>query len=304
MDTLAAMRVFASVVETGGLSAAGRALGLAPSSVSRRIGELEDMLGVRLLHRTTRKLSLTQAGETYYERARDIVRAVEEAALAVSETRTEPSGVLRVTVPSSIARLYLVAAVAAFQCRFDAVRVVLSVTDRIADLVGEGLDVAIRIGALEDSNLVARKVGEARRLVCASPAYLERAGAPGHPGELAEHACVTFRRHPGSNLWRFRRGEEAFEVRASSPFFADDGDALVAAACAGLGLVLLPEWLVGPDIASGRLVEVLKDCSADPEVTPLYAVYAPGPYTAPKVRAFVDFLAGRFAGDYLWRAPQ
>ncbi|MDX1576030.1 MAG: LysR family transcriptional regulator, partial [Kiloniellales bacterium] len=162
MDTLAAMRVFAAVVETGGLSAAGRALGLAPSSVSRRIGELEGRLGVRLLQRTTRKLSLTEAGATYYERARDIVRAVEDATLAVSETRAGPGGILRVTVPSSIARLHLVAAVAAFQSQFDAVRVVLSVTDRIADLVGEGLDVAIRVGALEDSSLMARKVGEAR----------------------------------------------------------------------------------------------------------------------------------------------
>lgn len=303
MDTLAAMRVFASVVETGGLSAAGRVLGLAPSSVSRRIGELEGSLGVRLLQRTTRKLSLTEAGETYYERARDIVRAVEDATLAVTEKRAGPSGVLRVTVPSSVARLHLVAAVAAFQSQFEAVRVVLSVTDRVADLVGEGLDVAIRVGQLEDSSLTARKVGEARRLVCASPAYLERAGEPGHPAELADHACVTFRRHPGSNLWRFQRDGEAFEVRASGPFFADDGDALVAAAGAGLGLILLPEWLVGPDITSGRLVEVLKDYTVDPALTPLYAVFAPGPYVAPKVRAFVDYLAGRFAGDYVWREP-
>ncbi len=301
MDTLAAMRVFSSVVETGGLSAAGRALGLAPSSVSRRIAELEDLLGVRLLQRTTRKLSLTEAGETYYERCRDIVRAVEDANLAVTEKRAGPSGVLRVTAPSSIARRHVVPAVAAFQCQYSAVRVVLSVTDRVADIVGEGLDVAVRIGQLEDSSLVARKVGEARRLVCASPVYLKRAGEPRHPAEISDHACATFRNHPGSNIWRFRRGDEKLEVRATGTFFADDGEALVAAACAGLGLALLPEWLLGPEISSGRLVEVLKDHTADPALTPLYAVYAPGPYVAPKVRAFVDFLAGRFAGDYTWR---
>jgi DNA-binding transcriptional LysR family regulator len=301
MDTLAAMRVFSSVVETGGLSAAGRALGLAPSSVSRRVSELEDMLGVRLLQRTTRKLSLTEAGETYYERSREIVRAVEEANLAVTEKRAGPSGVLRVTVPASIARLHLVAAAAAFQSQYPAVRVVMSVTDRMVDMVGEGMDVAIRVGQLEDSILMARKVGEARRLVCASPAYLKRAGEPAHPAELSDHACVTFRRHPGSNLWRFRRGGEKIEVRATGAFFADDGEALVAAACAGLGLALLPEWLLGPDISRGRLFEVLKDYTADPAVTSLYAVYAPGPYIAPKIRAFVDFLAGRFARDYAWR---
>jgi len=204
-------------------------------------------------------------------------------------------------VPASIARLHLVSAVAAFQSQYSAVRVVLSVTDRVADLVGEGLDVAIRVGELEDSSLMARKVSEARRLVCVSPAYLERAGEPRHPAELSDHACVTFRQHPGSNLWRFRDGDDKIEVRATGAFFADDGEALVAAACAGLGLSLLPEWLVGPEISSGRLVEVLKDYAADPALTPLYAVYAPGPYVAPKVRAFVDFLAGRFARDYSWR---
>lgn len=301
MDTLAAMQVFASVVETGGLSAAGRALGLAPSSVSRRVSELEDMLGVRLLQRTTRKLSLTEAGETYYERSREIVRAVEEANLAVTETRAGPSGVLRVTVPASIARLHLAPAAAAFQSQYPAVRLVMSVTDRMVDIVGEGLDVAIRVGQLEDSSLMARKVGEARRLVCASPAYLKQAGHPAHPQDLSDHACVTFRRHPGSNLWRFRRGEEKIEVRATGTFFADDGEALVAAACAGLGLALLPEWLLGPDISNGRLFEVLTDYAADPAKTSLHAVYAPGPYIAPKVRAFVDFLAGRFAHDYAWR---
>ncbi|MFQ5775311.1 MAG: LysR substrate-binding domain-containing protein [Kiloniellaceae bacterium] len=300
MDSLAAMQVFVRVVETGGLSAAGRALGLAPSSVSRRVGELEHMLGVRLLQRTTRKLSLTEAGETYYERSRDIVRAVEEANLAVTEKRAGPSGILRVTVPASVARLHVAPAVAAFHAQYPAVRVAMSVTDRMVDIVGEGLDVAVRVGRLDDSSLIARKVGEGRRLVCASPSYLKRAGRPKRPDELSGHACLTFRTHPGSNLWRFGNGKAAIQVRATGPFFADDGETLVAAACAGLGLVLVPEWLVGGEISRGRLVEVLADCAPDPATTPLYAIYAPGPYTAPKVRAFVEFLAGRFSRSYAW----
>lgn len=194
MDGLAAMRVFVRVVETGGLSAAGRALGLAPSSVSRRIFELEDMLGVRLLQRTTRTLSLTEAGETYYERSRDIVRAVVEANLAVTEKRAGPSGILRLTVPASVARLHIAPAVAAFQDQYPAVRVAMSVTDRMVDIVGEGLDVAIRVGPLDDSSLIARKVGEGRRLVCASPSYLKRARWPKRPDELGP--CVPHLPHP------------------------------------------------------------------------------------------------------------
>ena len=177
----------------------------------------------------------------------------------------------------------------------------MSVTDRMVDVVDEGLDVAIRIGQLEDSSLMARKVGEGRRVVCAGPSYLERMGRPQRPDQIPDHACLTFRNHPGTNLWRFRNGDATIEVRATGPFFSDDGETLVAAACAGLGLILVPEWLVGVEIGRGRLVEVLADYSPEPDVTPLHAVYPPGPYTAPKVRAFVDFLAGRFSRDYAWR---
>ncbi len=301
MDSLAAMQVFAKVVETGGFSAAGRALGLAPSSVSRRIGELEGALRVRLFHRTTRKLSLTEAGETYYERSRKIVSAVEEANLAVAGERAAPSGILRITVPASVARLHVTPAVAAFQARYPAVKVVMSVTDRMVDLVDEGWDLAIRGGRLEDSSLVARKFGQGRRMVCASPSYLARAGRPRRPVELSDHACLTFRTHPGSNLWRFRKGDAVTEVRATGPFFADNGESLVSAAASGLGLVLMPEWLVGVELGGGRLVEVLADYSPEPAITPLHAVYPPGPYVAPKVRAFVDFLVEQFSGAYAWR---
>ena len=303
MDTLAAMQVFVQVVDTGGLSAAGRTLGLAPSSISRRIGELEEMLGVRLLHRTTRRLSLTEAGETYYERSQAIVDAVTEANLAVTQGRAAPSGLLRVTVPASIARLQISPAIAVFQAQHPAVRVAVSVTDRLADIVGEGLDMAIRVGELEDSSMIARKVGAARRLVCGAPSYLKRAGRPEHPSDLSGHACLAFRTHPGTNLWHFADGESLTEIRAKGPFTADDGGTLVAAACAGLGLVLVPEWLVGPEIVQGRLVIVLTDYTPAPAHTPIYAMYPPGPHIPPKVRAFIDFLVARFSPEYDWRAP-
>ncbi|MGI9407499.1 MAG: LysR family transcriptional regulator [Hyphomicrobiaceae bacterium] len=303
MDELTGMRVFVKVVETGGLSVAARALGLAPPSVTRRINELEDTLGVRLLNRTTRKLSLTEAGEIYYERTRDIVQTVEEANLAVTEKRAAPSGTLFVTVPAGISRLHVAPAVAAFRAQYPKVRVVLRITDRVVDLIDESLDIAIRVGRLEDSSLIARKLGVARRMVCASPAYLKRAGRPKHPEELSNHDCLTFRSHPGSNVWRFRKGKKTFDVQATGPFYTDDGETLASAACAGLGLILVPEWLAGPEVNAGKLVEVLTDYTADPADTPLHAVYAPGPYTAPKIRAFVDFLAGRFSRDYAWSQP-
>ena len=303
MDKLAAMLVFVRVVETGGLSAAGRALGLAPPSVSRRISDLEDLLGVKLLQRTTRRLSLTEAGEIYYERSRDIVQAVDEANLAVTEKRTDPSGTLRIASAASVARLHVAPAVAAFQMQYPKVRIVVQVTDRLVDLIDEGLDVAIRIGQLEDSSLIARKVGECRRLVCASPAYLKRAGRPEDPRELSDHACLSYRSHAGSSLWRFRKGKKAIDVQVSGPFFTDDGETLVAGACAGLGLILVPEWLAGEEINRGRLTEVFSNYIPEPSQTPLYTVFAPGPYTSPKIRAFVDFLASRFSNAYQWDTP-
>lgn len=300
MDNLAAMQVFVRVVEASGLSAAGRTLGLAPSSVSRRLNELEALLGVRLLQRTTRKLSLTEAGETYYERAREITVAVEEATLAVIERRGVASGMLRVTVPASLARRHMAPAAAAFREQYPAVKVAMTVTDRMVDLVGEGIDLAIRAGQLEDSSLLARKIGEARRVLCASPAYLKRAGTPTAPQALADHDCLSFRRHPGTALWRFRKSKHRVDARVSGPFSADDGETLVAAALAGLGLVLMPEWLVGPELAKGELIELLADHTPDPPSTPLYTVFPPGPYSPVKVRAFIEFLAARFAGDYAW----
>ncbi len=197
--------------------------------------------------------------------------------LAVTEKRAGPSGVLRITAPASVARRHIAPAVADFQQQYPAVQVVMLVTDRMADIVSEGLDIALRIGSLEDSSLIARKVGEARRVVCTSPSYLKVAGELTSPDDLARHRCATFRTHAGSNLWRFHRGDEEFEARATGAFFSDDGETLAAASCAGLGVVLLPEWLVGADLSAGRLVEVLGDYAPEPASTSLHALYAPGP---------------------------
>ncbi len=302
MDSIAGMRIFAQVVEAGSFSAAGRQLGLAPSSVSRQINDLEEELGARLLQRTTRKLSLTEAGRLYYERATKIVIEVDEAKLAVAQIDGAPSGVLRLSVPSSLGRLHVVPAVAAFQERFPAIHVVLSMTDRLVDLVEGGFDLAIRVGRLRDSSLIARKIGSGCRLVCASPKYLDKAGVPKSPSDLGDHNCLMFRSHPGTNIWRFRGPKGVTEVRVSGGFYADNGEALTAAAVAGLGLILVPDWLVGIEIEQGLLRRVLPRHPVVPDASPLYAVYAHQRHLPPKVRALVDFLVERFAARYDWAA--
>ena len=186
MDSVAGMRVLVRVVDTGGFSAAARQIGVAPSSISRQINELESELGVRLFHRTTRKLSLTEAGQIYYERAGRIITDVDEARLAVSELGS-PTGILRVTIPTGIGRGLIVSVIPAFLERYPGVRIVLSMTDYMVDLVAGGFDVGIRVGQLSDSSLKARKIGESRRVVCASPDYLKQSGTPRRPAELEDH---------------------------------------------------------------------------------------------------------------------
>jgi DNA-binding transcriptional LysR family regulator len=294
MDSIAGMRILVRVVESGSFSAAARRLGVAPSSVSRQINELEEDLGARLFARTTRKLSLTEAGQLYFERASSIINDVEEAKLALSQLGA-PSGILRVTVPSGIGRELVASAVPAFLDRYPAIKIVLSMTDRMLDLVDAGIDVAIRVGRQQDSSFKARKIGESLRVVCASPEYLKKAGIPKTPADLEQHNCVTWRDHPGHNIWTFRGPEGVTKVRASGNFFAQSADALVAATVAGLGLSLLPDWNMAIELRQQQLCAVLTDYEASPAASPIYAVHAHQRHVPPKIRAFIDFLIEGFA---------
>ena len=204
MDKLGALSLFAKAVETGSFSEAGRQSGLAPSSVSRRIVELEGWVGAALFHRTTRKLNLTEVGRSFYERTRGILLDLEEAKVMAAQLEDHPSGLVRVTIPASMER-HLAAGIGGFQTRWPGVRFALNFTDRVVDLVGEGYDLAVRIGRLEDSTLRARKIGEARRYLCASPRYLNHAGAPERPEDLAGNRG----KRPGGQAaarWRMRSG--------------------------------------------------------------------------------------------------
>ncbi len=293
MSTLAGMRIFNRVVAVGSFSEAGRQLGVAPSSVSRQINELEDSLRTRLFQRSTRKLSLTEAGEIYYGRATRIIAEVDEARLAVSQLDGTPTGMLRLNVPGSLSRRYLVPILTAFQRKYPGVEVVLLVTDQLMDMIEHRIDLSIRLGALSDSNLVARKIGTGRRLLCASADYLKKAGPLKSPDDLSDHNCLTFRSNSGRNVWKFKhRNGKTSEVQVSGKLFSNDGESLVAAAVEGQGLILVPEWLVRDEIDDGSVKEVLTTYSAMPKETPMYALYPLQRHLAPKVRAFIDFIIG------------
>ena len=295
MDSVAGLRTLVRVVQSGSFSAAARQLDVAPSSVSRQINELEADLGVSLFARSTRKLSLTEAGQLYYKRAVRIINEVDEARLAVSELGA-PSGILRVTVPSGIGREIVAAAMPGFLQAYPAIKIVLSMTDQMLDIVESGFDVAIRMGPQKDSSLKVRKIGESRRLVCASPDYLHVAGTPKTPGDLERHDCVTWRDHPGTSTWTFRGPDGLSKVQVTGSFFAKDADALVAATAAGLGISLLPEWNMVEELRQNRLRPVLTDYQTTPSVTPVYALHAHRRHLPPKIRVFIDFLIKRFSG--------
>ncbi len=294
MDSIGGMRILVRVVDSGSFSAAARQLGVAPSSVSRQINELEDDLGARLFARTTRKLSLTEAGHLFYGRASSIINEVDEAKLALSQLGS-PSGILRVTVPSGIGRELVVSAVPAFLQKYPAIKIVLSMTDQMVDIVDAAIDVAIRVGRQQDSSFKARKIGESQRVVCASPAYLKKAGMPKIPADLERHNCITWRDQPGYNIWTFRGPDGLSKVRASGSFFAQNADALVAATVAGLGLSLLPDWNMGSELRQKQLRAVLADYETVPVASAVYAVHAHQRHVPPKIRVFIDFLIETFA---------
>ena len=299
MDRLDALSLFAKVVEIGSFSEAGRQSGLAPSSVSRRIAELEGWVGAVLLRRTTRKLTLTEVGRSFYERTRGILLDLEEARVVAAQLEDHPSGLIRLTIPASMER-HMTAAMGEFQTRWPGVHFALTFTDRVVDIVGEGYDLAIRIGQLKDSTLRARKIGEARRYLCASPRYLDRAGVPTRPEDLTGHNCLIFRTHPGYNVWRFKAGGRTVDVRASGNFSANSGFALTNAARDAKGLVLAPEWLVGSSLANGEFVEVMPKHPPVPDRAPFYAVHPYQRFVPPKVKTFVDFLVNRYGKGYHW----
>ncbi len=292
MARLDAMEVFAEVVEAESFSAAARRLEISKSAVSKQIARLEDRLGVRLLNRTTRRLSLTEAGATYYAACRRVLDEAETAERAVSNLAAAPHGLLKLNAPMSFGFLHLAAAIPAFHARYPEITVEAAMNDRFVDLVEEGYDLAVRITRLPSSTLVSRKLSSTRMILCASPQYLARAGVPAHPSALAEHAVLAYSYLAAGDDWPFEGPDGPVTAKIRPCVRSNSGDICRAGALQHQGIVLQPSFLVGPDIEAGRLVEVL------PEYRSLeigiYAVYPTRKQVSPKVHLLIDFLVEAF----------
>ena len=301
MDRLAAIQVFAQVVESGSFAKAAERLGLSTSATSRHVAELEAHLQTRLLNRTTRRVSLTESGRAFYERAVQLLADLDEAEQEASRAAVVPRGTIRLTTSVNFGVRHLAPAIAEFLAQNAEVRFDVSLSDRIVDLVEEGFDLGVRIGAAGSENLVARKLGETRLVPCAAPAYLAAHGAPQGPEDLERHNCFTYEYQTPRNVWRFRdaSGQER-TVRVSGTLHSNNGDLLAEVAARGAGIVLEPAFIVGPDVRAGRLVPLLQEFTPAP--LPIYAVYPTRKHLSAKVRRFVEFLIERFAQAQDWSA--
>lgn len=299
IDNLLELTVFTRIVATGSLSAAARELDLSLAVVSKRLAALEARLGVRLLQRTTRRQSLTEAGEAFHARCVRILAEVQEAEAAVSQSRDRVSGLLRVSASRGFGRRRIAPLVAAFRQQHPDLVVHLVLTDALTDLVQDGVDVAIRFGSLADSSLIARPLAPNYRVICAAPAYLATHGHPTAPVDLEAHDCIVFGEHPVRD-WHFQGRDGAHTVRVRAPFVTNDGEAAHALALAGAGVVRKSIWDVGDDLGQGRLVRLLPGYAVPS--APLQAVYAHAQHLAPKVRHFVDFCAQALGAAWHWDA--
>lgn len=300
MDLLAGMAVFARVVDAGGISAAARDLRLSKSAVSKQLAALEDRLGARLLQRTTRRMSLTEAGANFLEHCRRVVAEAEAAESAVGALQAEPRGVLRVNAPMTFGTMHLAAAIPDFLARYPRVNVDLSLNDRLVDLLDEGFDVAVRIAKLADSSLVARKLAPARRVMVAAPSYLDRRGRPASLAELSAHDILSYSYLSSTDEWRFDGPDGEESVRLDGRLKANNGEVLLAACLAGSGIAALPTFISGPSLRAGTLVRVLPQYQNTG--IGIHAVWPTGRHLSAKVRAFVDFLAERFGPVPYWDA--
>lgn len=300
MDRLTGIEVFLRVAARGSFAAAAADLGLSRAMVSKHVQALEARLGIRLLHRTTRRLSLTEAGRAYFEQAGTLVEALREAEEAVGALQSGPRGLLRVNAPVSFGLLHLGGAVRDFMDRYPEVSVELTLEDRQVDLVKEGYDLAVRIGRLTDSSLIARRLTPCRLLLVAAPDYLASRGTPRCLSELAEHECLSYSYSASGDEWRFDGPDGPASVRISGRLRANNGDLLHAACLAGRGIALVPSFICGPGVAAGRLVHLLPEYH--PPLLGVHAVYPHARHLAPKVRAFVDYLATYFGPHPAWDA--
>lgn len=294
-DRATEMAVFVRVVEAGSFTAAATRLGLSPSAVSKLVSRLEDRLRARLLNRTTRSLSPTDEGRLYHHHCVRILDEIDEAEQSLGRLRQAPRGLLRVTAATAVVGHQIVPLLPEFLALYPEVRIELNITDRVVDLVEEGFDVAVRVGAMTASTLISRRLAEDHRVICASPAYLDRFGTPAVPADLARHNCLAWTGNPGGlNDWPFIGPDGPYTRRIDGNCEVNAGEALLWMMLAGVGIGRVAAFLVDDDLRSGRLRALLTDTHRSAGL-PIHAVYPERRHLSPKVRAFVDFLAARFA---------
>jgi len=293
MNPVSELAFFTQLVRVGSLAATARELNLTPPAVSKRLAQLEQRLGVRLLNRTTRSISLTAEGETYLVNARRILEEIEEMERQVSSNRAEPKGLLRVNAPLGFGRTHVAPAIASFARRYPEVEVQLHLSDRPINLPDDAIDVAIRFGELPDSRLIARRIAANRRRLCATPAYLAAFGTPQAPKDLAQHDCIVLRQNDAAfGLWRFSRGKQSETVKVAGRLSTNDGEVALNWALDDQGILMRAEWNLHQHLESGRLVEVLADWETPP--ADIYAVYLERLNLSAKVAFFVEHLRGFF----------
>ena len=295
MDLLAAFRVFVRVAEARSFSAVARELGMTQPAVSRQVVALEEHLGARLIHRTTRSLALTEDGRDLLGHARRLLDTVEEAEAAVGRRHTLPGGLVRLGTTATFGRLYVAPRMPRLLERYPEIAVELRMSDTSSDLVAEGLDLAIRTSPVQESSLVSRKIGSFQRVAVASAPCIEAYGEPMHPSELGRMPCIIFTGAQHPNDWTFQRGKDEVTVQVGGRFRTDNGEAVREAALAGIGFAVLPTWFFGEELTSGRLRLVLREWQ--PPSSPISAVYPSRRNLAPRTRAVIDFLVDEYRLD-------
>jgi len=293
MNKFIEMEAFVAVVQAGSFVKAADALGMSKAAVSRYVAQLESRLGVRLLQRTTRTLSLTPEGEAFHLHCRELLDGLEAAETEISSQNEQASGRLRINVPVSFGLLHMAPLWPRFMARHPKVMLDVTLADRVVDLVDEGFDMAVRIARLPNSTLVSRRLASTRMVLCASPAYLHARGVPRHPSELAAHDVITYSLFAMGEQWEFTGAEGPVSVRVTPRMRSNNGDTCRAAALSDLGLVLQPTFLVGPDLAAGTLVEVMPEWQS--VTADIHAVYPTRKFVSPKVRMMTAFLIEAFS---------
>ncbi|MEO1199996.1 MAG: LysR family transcriptional regulator [Pseudomonadota bacterium] len=294
--SLTDMEIFARVVTAGSMSAAGREMGLSPAVVSKRIRRLEERLGARLLQRTTRQLALTEEGQGFYERLVGILASIEEAEAFVSRRNAKPRGTLKISAPTSFGRLHVAPHLERFLADNPDLTINLNLSDDFVDLVGDGYDVAIRIAELESSSLIARRLCDNRRVLCASPDYLARHGTPKTLDDLEQHSCLFSQQQ---DAWRLEGPDGPITVRHPAALQTNSSEVVREVCIAGLGIAYRSTWDVGPELESGALVQILPDYAVSTRVG-IHAVYPSRRFLPVKVRAFIDFLAQLYGPEPYW----